>query len=113
MYGAEPKSRNPVDQFDRSRGSVIGATEAGIQQPQLEAVAERLQMCSNELSVAISTLEQRLQGVLNPEFKNETTASGVIPRPVRCPLGNTIESISDELHSAACRLHGLIERLAT
>lgn len=113
MYASEQKTRPAFDQSERLRGAVVGAGEAIPQQPQLEAVAERLQMCSNELSVAISTLEQRLHGVLNPEFKNESSASGVVPRPVRCPLGNTIDSISDELHSAACRLQGLIERLAT
>lgn len=112
MYAAE-QTRRPAPDLPTHVGSIRGTTEAGPKQPQLEAVTDRLRLCVGDMQGAVHELEKRLESVLNPEFKNETMASGAVPRAVRCPLGNVLDTTADDLHNTTQRLRGLIERLAT
>lgn len=119
MYAAE-QTRQPAPDRQPHVGGVLGGvsirgiTEAGAKQPQLDAVTERLRLCAGEMQGTVNELETRLRDVLNPEFKNDTIASGSVPpRAVRCPLGDAIDEVADNLHHTTQRLRGLIERLAT
>ncbi|MGV8822979.1 hypothetical protein [Methylibium petroleiphilum] len=116
MYEAEQTRQQAPDRIQQSGaslGSIRGNTVGPQHQPQLDAVTERLRLCVGDMQGAVHELEKRLESVLNPEFKNEIVSSGAVPRAVRCPLGDVLDTTADDLHNTTQRLRGLIERLAT
>lgn len=81
--------------------------------PQLAMTADRLHHCVQELIGEIDLLEKRLDGVLNPYPGGKSLAEVASPRPVRCPLGEAMDSRSDEVYDLTCRVRMLLDRLAT
>lgn len=98
----------------RGAGQAIGGVDmlaTPQRPPEMSRVLERLSCCNVDLHQALSSLEQRLEPILNGPSTVENKAEKA-PTPVRCALGAAIERESDAIYEAARRVHALLDRLA-